>query len=63
MTKKLALFIFAMGLSGSYAFAIGHGTDTCSAKCLAQFNTCKANLGQRPVCQTLYEECLLQCTN
>ncbi|MBR7636545.1 hypothetical protein [Janthinobacterium lividum] len=60
MIKKTMAFLFALGLSASYAFAAGDVTQ-CYSECGQKAANCRAHLGGSPICEDLYGHCLSNC--
>ena len=60
MIKKTAAFLFALGLSASYAFAAGD-VSQCYMDCAQKVANCQAHLGGSPICADLYDHCLANC--
>lgn len=60
MIKKTTAFLFALGLSASYAFA---GND-CTLECAIRANTCSGGMpgsASSPICEMIYKHCIEQC--
>lgn len=61
MQKKLALFLFTIGL-GSSLSALALESNACTNSCLADRQACVAQGGgnnpNRPTCFDYYEQCL-----
>ncbi|CAM3083527.1 hypothetical protein [Janthinobacterium lividum] len=60
MIKKTMAFLFALGLSASYAFAASDVTQ-CYSECGQKVANCRAHLGGSPICEDLYGHCLSNC--
>ena len=60
MFKKTTAFLFALGLSASYAFAAGD-VSQCYMDCGTKVANCRASLGSSPICTDLYDHCLANC--
>lgn len=56
MLKKIA-FIFALGLSASYAMAAG----SCEAQCTEKFDLCNARGTPPGLCSFEYRNCVDRC--
>ncbi|MBW3510207.1 MULTISPECIES: hypothetical protein [Janthinobacterium] len=60
MYKKIAVFLFAIGCSASYAMA---GND-CTLECAIRANTCSGGMpgsASSPICEMVYQHCIEQC--
>ncbi|MFZ4876147.1 hypothetical protein ACL9RI_13765 [Janthinobacterium sp. Mn2066] len=60
MIKKAGAFLFALGLSASYAFAAGD-VSQCYMECGQKVARCQASLGGSPICSDMYDHCLANC--
>ena len=59
MKKKLSLFLFALGLSASYAFASG---DPCMDTCLLKYNDCLTKPWlPAGYCNMRFQNCIAAC--
>jgi hypothetical protein len=62
MKMKLALFMFAIGLGSSFAYAADTSGSSCHAWCYSTYNKCVKNT-PRDVCMEQRDECLERCGN
>ncbi|MDN2705513.1 hypothetical protein O3301_24760 [Janthinobacterium sp. SUN211] len=61
MFKKLGFFLFAMGLSASYAIA-GGGDPECYSQCNAELEQCMTSQPGSPgACRRMQQICYASC--
>ena len=60
MKLKLALFMFAIGLGGSFAYAAETSGTSCTSYCYTTYNKCMRN-SYPDFCREQLDECLQRC--
>ncbi|MBE3028455.1 hypothetical protein GQ37_026260 [Janthinobacterium sp. BJB1] len=64
MIKKLAFFLFACSLSGSYAYATSAELQQCYYGCWQKIASCTGAGGlgsSSPICQMMLDTCTASC--
>ncbi|WGG52240.1 hypothetical protein [Rugamonas sp. DEMB1] len=61
MKMKLALFMFAIGLGSSFAYAAGVAGGDCAGQCYRNYNFCMNVNGDAAFCQRQQTSCLQRC--
>ena len=62
MFKKIALFLFAIGVSASYSVgAAGDGLSSCKTECFGAFTDCMDAGHARDTCIALLNACKAEC--
>lgn len=60
MKKKVALFLFALGMGTSFAFA-GPSYSYCKAKCASEYKACLASGTPKAECDSDRQTCIPDC--
>ncbi|MES2074988.1 MAG: hypothetical protein V4462_05140 [Pseudomonadota bacterium] len=61
MKMKLALFMFAIGLGSSFAYAAETSGSDCAGQCYYNYNYCMRINGDAAFCQSRQTACLQRC--
>ncbi len=62
MKTKITLFLFALGLGSSIAYALPMGGSGCSAECLKEYKSCIAKPGSSTAaCTKEKNACITLC--
>jgi len=61
MKKKIALFLLALGMGTSMAYAAGPSYAYCQAKCSGVYNRCIAAGGTVTECRSERATCIPDC--
>ncbi|MBC3874130.1 hypothetical protein [Undibacterium flavidum] len=61
MKKKIALFLLALGMGTSMAYAAGPSYAYCKAKCAAEYKSCLASGTPKAECDDNRITCIPDC--
>ncbi|KAB8058931.1 MULTISPECIES: hypothetical protein [Janthinobacterium] len=62
MFKKIALFLFAVGVSASYSVgAAGNGLSDCQRECYGAFTDCLDSGQTSNECKAMLNACKVEC--